>query len=64
MLAHPLNQRNFMYEAIRGGLTLAVAIAVLQLFLPEVGQKLVELIIQLLDIALLAVNQASANLPQ
>ncbi|MFA6409980.1 MAG: hypothetical protein WCW26_00175 [Candidatus Buchananbacteria bacterium] len=52
-----------MFEAIRGGLALAVTLVVLKLFLPEVAAKLVLLITNVIDILLLAVNQASvANL--
>lgn len=52
-----------MLHAIRGGLTLAVAILVIQLFLPEVGLKLVELIVKILDITLAVIDHSAANLP-
>lgn len=53
-----------MYHAIRGGLTLAVLIIVIGLFLPEVGAKLIELITAVIDLLLYGVDQVSASLPQ
>ncbi|MDX9892980.1 MAG: hypothetical protein RB292_01010 [Patescibacteria group bacterium] len=52
-----------MYHAIKTGVTLAVGLAVLQMFLPDVGSKLVELITTVIDIMLVTINQASTNLP-
>ena len=52
-----------MLHAIRGGLTLAVAIVVIQLFLPEIAVRLVELIVKILDLALVAVDHSTATLP-
>jgi len=52
-----------MYQALRGGLTLAVLIIVVGAFLPQVGQKLVEIIIIILDLILEGLNQISATLP-
>ena len=52
-----------MYYAIKTGVTLAVGLAVLQMFLPEVGAKLVELITSMIDIMLTAISQATTSLP-
>lgn len=53
-----------MLYALRVGLTLAVAIIVIQFFLPTVAAGLVELITKVIDILLFAVNQTQAGLPQ
>ena len=52
-----------MYHAIKSGVTLAIGLAVLQMFLPDVGSKLVELITAVIDIMLVSVDQASTTLP-
>lgn len=52
-----------MFRAISGALSLAAIILVLQLFLPEVAARLIELIVKLLEIALYAVDQAQGQLP-
>ena len=52
-----------MLYAIRGGLTLVVAIVVTQLLLPEIGVRLVGLIVKVLDLALIAVDQSATALP-
>ena len=52
-----------MLYALRGGLTLVVAIVVTQVFLPQIAVRLVALIVQILDIALVATNQITITLP-
>lgn len=52
-----------MYHALRGGLTLAVLIIVVGLFLPEVGAKIVELILKILNILVYGIDHVSATLP-
>lgn len=54
---------NHMLYALRGGLTLVVAIVVTQVFLPQIAVRLVALIVQILDIALVATNQITITLP-
>ncbi|MDD2807764.1 MAG: hypothetical protein PHW95_04575 [Patescibacteria group bacterium] len=39
-----------MFYALRVGLTLAVAIIVFRMFLPEIADRLIELIVRILDI--------------
>ena len=53
-----------MWQACSAGLTLAVLIIVLKLFLPEVANDLIVLIIKILRILIQSIDQASANLPQ
>jgi len=52
-----------MYAALRGALTLALLILVVQIFLPEVASRLIELITRVIDILLYAVNQTATTLP-
>lgn len=52
-----------MYHALRSGVTLVVGLAVLQMFLPDVMSKLVELITAVINIMLVSVDQASTSLP-
>ncbi|MAF13305.1 MAG: hypothetical protein CMI53_00220 [Parcubacteria group bacterium] len=52
-----------MFHALSAGLTLAMIIVVLKLFLPEIAASLIELIIKILAILNIAVDQAGTNLP-
>ena len=52
-----------MYHALRSGVTLAIGLAVLQMFLPDLMSKLVELVTTVIDIMLVSVEQASTSLP-
>jgi len=52
-----------MWKAFSGGLSLAVTIIVLKLFLPEIAQGLIDLTIKVLAILNIAVDQAATNLP-
>ena len=53
-----------MFYALRSGLALIVIIVVLQMFLPDLAARIVELITQVIDLMLYALDQAQANLPQ
>jgi len=54
-----------MFKALSGGLTLAVTIIVLKLFLPEIATSLIELTVKVLNVLTASVDQASitVNLP-
>ncbi len=53
-----------MYTAIRGALTLALTILVLQIFLPEVASGLIALVARMLEIALAILSQVPTSLAQ
>ncbi|MBN1779487.1 MAG: hypothetical protein JW816_04725 [Candidatus Buchananbacteria bacterium] len=53
-----------MLRALQTGLTLLVVLAILKAFLPEVFDLLVQLITQVIDILLYAVDQANRQLPR
>jgi len=53
-----------MYRAIRGALTLAVLLVVLQIFLPEVCSGLVSIILKMIELTLNVLNQGLGSLPQ
>ncbi|GEM_PF-3756475 len=53
-----------MYTAIRGALTLALTILVLQIFMPEVANGLIALIARILEIALAILSQVPTTLAQ
>ncbi len=46
-----------MLRALRGALTLALLLVVLQIFLPELGSALIELLLKMVEIALAILNQ-------
>jgi len=52
-----------MYTAIRGALTLALTILVLQIFLPGVARGLVEIIERLIILTLSLLSQVPSSLP-
>jgi hypothetical protein len=52
-----------MFKALSGGLTLAVTVIVLKLFLPEIAVSLIDLIVKVIDVMIISVDQASLNLP-
>jgi len=52
-----------MFRAFSGALSLALAILVLKLFLPEVAEALIVLTVKVLHILNVSVDQASTNLP-
>ncbi|MBU1165088.1 hypothetical protein KKA15_06050 [Patescibacteria group bacterium] len=52
-----------MYTALKGGLTLAVLIIVVGVLLPLVGEKVVEIVIIILDLILDGLQQLSTQLP-
>lgn len=51
-----------MLYAIRSALALALLIVTLQVFLPEVGSRVVDLLVVLLDLALEITKQAPGEL--
>lgn len=52
-----------MFAALRGGLSLAVLILVMKLFLPEVALGLIEIIEKMIDITNHVLDNALATLP-
>jgi hypothetical protein len=48
-----------MWKACSGGLTLAVAIIVIKLFLPEIAEGLIELITKVINVMITSVDHAS-----
>ncbi len=55
--------RTHMYYAFKTALTLAVVLVVLQLFVPEVAARLVDLTTRVIDVMILALDQATVALP-
>jgi hypothetical protein len=53
-----------MYTAIRGALTLALTLLVLQIFLPDVATGLVSLLARIIEIALAILNQVPTTVAQ
>jgi hypothetical protein len=52
-----------MYQALSGGLMLAVMIVVLKSFVPEVAVGLIELITKVIGLAINIVDHAATGLP-
>ncbi len=52
-----------MYYAFKTALTLAVVLVVLQMFVPEVAARLVDLTTRVIDVMILALDQATVALP-
>lgn len=55
--------RTHMYYAFKTALTLAVVLVVLQMFVPEVAARLVDLTTRVIDVMILALDQATVALP-
>jgi len=53
-----------MYTAIRGALTLALTLLVLQIFLPDVATGLISLIARIIEIALAILSQVPTTVGQ
>lgn len=53
-----------MYQAIRGALTLALLLLVLQIFFPGLTEDLVAIISKMINIVLSVLDQVVSTLPQ